>query len=103
MGLPLFNGMKEQVCLMLQFRLLSVNYFLCLHYLILAVCEGQHKQNDKAREKVKNAPTEHKKRRAEEQSKRYNRVLYSTYAPIPVGSKHFVVIRHLPQQFCRKQ
>ena len=46
-------------------------------------------------EKVKNARIEHKKRRAEEQSKRYDRVLYSKYASIPVGSKHFVVIRHL--------
>ena len=46
-------------------------------------------------EKVTKARIEHKKHRAEEQSQRYDRVLYSTYAPIPVGSKLFVVIRHL--------
>ena len=54
------------------------------------------KLNKRKEEKVKNARIEHNKRRADEHSKRYDRVLYSTYAPIPVGSKHFVLIRHLP-------
>ena len=53
------------------------------------------KLKQRKEEKVKKARIEHKKCRAEEQSKRYDGVLYSTYAPIPVGSKLFIVIRHL--------
>ena len=102
MGLPLFDGMKEQVCLMLQllnaYKVLIIS---CVYTTLYLQCVKDNinrmtKLKKRKEEKVKNARIEHKKRRAEEQSKRYDRVLYSTYAPNPVESKHLVVIRHLP-------
>ena len=94
--------MKEQVCLMLQllnaYKVLIIS---CVYTTLYLQCVKDNinrmtKLKKRKEEKVKNARIEHKKRRAEEQSKRYDRVLYSTYAPNPVESKHFVVIRHLP-------